>query len=47
VAQEIVGHDSKQISQHYTHIGDEAIRASLDKIPNLLARGGSGKNRKK
>ena len=35
VAQEIVGHDSKEISQHYTHVGDDAIRSNLDKIPSL------------
>ncbi|NDC00267.1 MAG: hypothetical protein EBZ83_02450, partial [Verrucomicrobia bacterium] len=29
VAQEIVGHDSAQVSQHYTHVGDQQIRDSL------------------
>lgn len=47
VAQEIVGHESKQISQHYTHVGDEAIQASLDKIPDLLPGARAGKNRRK
>jgi integrase len=37
VAQEIVGHDSKQVSQHYTHIGDDAIRDALKNFPDLLS----------
>jgi len=37
VAQEIVGHDSKQVSQHYTHIGDDAIRDALKNLPDLLS----------
>jgi len=36
VAQEIVGHDSKQVSQHYTHIGDDAHRDALKNFPDLL-----------
>ena len=36
VAQEIVGHDSKQVSQHYTHVGDEVIRKSLKTIPDYF-----------
>lgn len=38
VAQEIVGHDSKQVSQHYTHVGDEEIRKALKSFPDLLAK---------
>lgn len=32
VAMEIVGHESKQVSQHYTHVSDEAIRLGLKKL---------------
>jgi hypothetical protein len=35
---EIVGHDSKQVSQHYTHIGDDAIRDALKNFPDLLGK---------
>lgn len=37
-AQEIVGHDSKQVSQNYTHVGDEEIRVALSKMPNVFAK---------
>lgn len=40
VAMEIVGHDSKQVSQHYTHIGDDAIRDALKNFPDLLGKAG-------
>lgn len=36
VARDIIGHDSEQMSRHYTHIEDAAKREALDKLPDLL-----------
>lgn len=38
VAMEIVGHDSKQVSQHYTHVGDDEVRAGLAKLENVFSK---------
>jgi integrase len=35
VAMDIIGHDSKAISSHYTHIDDKAKREALAKMPKL------------
>jgi integrase len=35
VAQDLVGHDSAEISRHYTHIEAPAKRAAVDKLPTL------------
>lgn len=40
VVQEIVGHDSKQVSMLYTHIDGASIRTALDKLPDLLGKAG-------
>ena len=45
VAQEIVGHDSKQVSQLYTHVGAESVRTALDAIPNPFESGKKGKTK--
>ena len=37
VAMDIIGHDSKAISQHYTHIEQNAKRAALSKLPDLIS----------
>lgn len=37
VARDIIGHDSEQMSRHYTHIEDAPKREALDKLPDLLA----------
>lgn len=37
VARDIIGHDSAEISRHYTHIDDEAKRVAVDKLPELIA----------
>jgi integrase len=37
VARDIIGHDSEQMSRHYTHIEDAAKREALDKLPDLTA----------
>lgn len=38
VVMEIVGHDSKQVSQVYTHVDGASIRTALDKLPDLLGK---------
>jgi integrase len=36
IVQEFVGHDSKVVSQNYTHIETEALRKAADSMPDLL-----------
>jgi integrase len=38
VVMELVGHDSTQMSEHYTHVGKEALAAAAKKMPTLLTR---------
>jgi len=38
VAMDIIGHDSREISQHYTHVEDSAKREALDKMPDVTKR---------
>jgi site-specific recombinase XerD len=33
--QEFVGHDSKAVSQNYTHIDTETLRRAANVLPNL------------
>jgi len=35
VVMELVGHESKSVSQIYTHVGDEALMQAIDKLPML------------
>lgn len=37
VARDIIGHDSTEVSQHYTHIEESAKRDALDRLPDVLA----------
>ena len=37
VAMEFVGHDSKSVSQQYTHIETSALREAADKMPDITA----------
>lgn len=37
VARDIIGHDSEQVSRHYTHVDYEAKRAALEKLPDVFA----------
>ncbi len=37
VARDIIGHESAEISRHYTHVDDEAKRVAVDKLPDLSA----------
>lgn len=38
VVMELVGHDSTQMSEHYTHVGKEALADAAKKMPALLTR---------
>ena len=33
---EIIGHDSEQMSQHYTHTGREALERAAASLPDLV-----------
>jgi integrase len=35
VAMDIIGHDSKAVSQNYTHIPEDTKRAALEKLPSI------------
>jgi integrase len=34
---EIIGHDSEQMSEHYTHVGKEAMQKAAAALPDLVA----------
>jgi integrase len=36
---ELVGHDSAQMSEHYTHIGRESLERAAQVFPDLTERG--------
>jgi integrase len=36
VAMEIAGHESEAVHRLYTHVGDDAMKAALDKLPALV-----------
>lgn len=38
VAMDIIGHDSKAMSRHYTHIDEKAKRRALGKLPNVTSQ---------
>jgi integrase len=38
VARDIIGHESAEISRHYTHVDDEAKRVALAKLPDVTSR---------
>ena len=33
---ELVGHDSEQISEHYTHVGFDSLQKAADSLPDIL-----------
>jgi len=33
---ELIGHDSEQMSQHYTHVGHEALRKAAGALPDIM-----------
>ena len=37
VTRDIIGHESAEISRHYTHVEDEAKRTAIDKLPDVTA----------
>jgi integrase len=37
VVQALIGHESDAISQHYTHVGDDALREAASKMPDVTA----------
>ena len=36
VVMELVGHDSEQMSAHYTHVGHEALAKAAASIPSIM-----------
>lgn len=32
---EMIGHDSEQMSEHYTHVGSEALKKAAEALPDL------------
>ena len=36
VVMELVGHDSAQISEHYTHVGYDALQKAAESLPDIL-----------
>jgi integrase len=37
VVQELIGHDSEQMSEHYTHVGSEALKKAASALPDVTA----------
>ena len=37
VVMDIIGHDSKAVSRHYTHVGDDNKRRAIDALPDITA----------
>lgn len=38
VVMEMIGHDSEKMSEHYTHVGQEAMRKAAEALPDVLAK---------
>lgn len=38
VVQELIGHDSEQMLEHYTHVGSEALRKAASSLPDITSR---------
>jgi integrase len=38
VVMEMIGHDSEKMSEHYTHVGSEAMKKAADAMPDLLSQ---------
>ena len=34
---ELIGHNSKAVNRHYTHVGDEAKRKAISQLPDIFA----------
>ena len=37
VFMEMIGHDSEQMSEHYTHVGSEALKKAADSLPDVTS----------
>jgi integrase len=37
VVQELIGHDSEQMSEHYTHVGSEALKKAAAALPDVTS----------
>jgi site-specific recombinase XerD len=37
VVMEMIGHDSKQMSEHYTHVGSKAMQNAADAMPDVTS----------
>jgi hypothetical protein len=35
VVMELIGHDSEQMSKHYTHAGSEALKQAVESLPDV------------
>jgi integrase len=46
VVMDIIGHDSKAVSRHYTHIDDDAKRRAFAMLPDIMAKPAKGRKRK-
>ena len=40
---ELVGHDSKEMSQHYTHVGRDSLTQAAEAFPVLMVKKPEGK----
>jgi len=40
---ELTGHSSKEMSQHYTHVGQESLKLAAEAFPSLIAKKPEGK----
>ena len=38
VVMEMIGHDSEQMSEHYTHVGNEALKKAAESLPDVTKR---------
>jgi integrase len=49
VARDIIGHDSAEISRHYTHVDEPSKRAALARLPDVTKglRRGAGRGQPK
>jgi len=44
---ELTGHSSKEMSEHYTHVGKESLKLAAEAFPDLTAKNPKGKQAKK
>jgi len=44
---ELTGHSSKEMSEHYTHVGKESLKLAAEAFPSLVGTKPKGKRSKK